>query len=71
MGGPPQDRPSREGDGALSSESLAELIVDALIDAAVLDKKDLALAIAVAAEEIEAREALGDSGTMRGHPRSN
>lgn len=60
MGEPPEDRPASARDGKLSSESLAALIVDALIDAGVLDKRHLALSVAVASEEIEARKALGD-----------
>ena len=44
----------------LTSESLAALIIDALIDAKIIRREDLDRAIAIAAEEIEARKAAGD-----------
>lgn len=44
----------------LSSRELAVLIVDALIDAGIIKKDNLAPAIDFAAEEIEVRKALGD-----------
>ena len=44
----------------LTSEDLAALIVDALIDARIIDKKHLGQAIAIAAEEIQVRKAVGD-----------
>ena len=48
------------GEVKLSSESLAALIVDSLIDAKIIRREDLDRAIAIAAEEIEARKAAGD-----------
>jgi hypothetical protein len=44
----------------LTSESLAALIVDALIDAKIIDREHLRSAIQIAAVEIEVRKALGD-----------
>lgn len=44
----------------LSSQSLAALIIDAVIDAGLIDKKDSQLAINIVTEEIEVRKALGD-----------
>ena len=41
----------------LPSEQLAALIIDALIDAEILEKQHLQRAIKIAAEEIEARKA--------------
>lgn len=46
--------------GKLTSESLAALIVDALLDAKVVLKEDVEEAIAIATEEINARKAAGD-----------
>ena len=45
----------------LTSESLALLIVDALVDAGIVAKNDLERAIEIAAEEIDARKAAGDN----------
>jgi hypothetical protein len=45
----------------MSSENLALLIIDALIDAGLVKKEDLERAVAVAKEEIDVRKALGDS----------
>ena len=44
----------------LPSEGLASLIIDALVDAGIIDKERLEDAISVAAEEIDVRKALGD-----------
>ncbi len=46
--------------GKLTSESLAALIVDALLYAKIVQKQDLEKAIAIATEEINARKAAGD-----------
>ena len=44
----------------LSSEGLAALIVDALLDAGIVKQADLQRSILIATEEIEARKAVGD-----------
>ena len=44
----------------LTSLELAELIVDALIVGGVVDETNLEKALAIAAEEIEARKGVGD-----------
>jgi hypothetical protein len=44
----------------LSSNDLAVLIVDALIDENIISKEDLDKSIEIVIKEIEAREALGD-----------
>lgn len=44
----------------LTSSELAELIVDALLRADILEKQDIDRAVKIATEEIEARKALGD-----------
>ena len=44
----------------ISSESLAALIIDALIDANIVSKDKLELAIEVATEEINSRKAMQD-----------
>ena len=44
----------------LTSESLAALIVDALVDAKILQKADTEKAIAIVTEEINARKAARD-----------
>ena len=51
---------ARELDGTLTSETLAGLIVDALVDAGVVAKEDLDKAVAIASEEIDVRKAAGD-----------
>jgi hypothetical protein len=48
------------GGGKLTSEELAYLIVDALMDAGIVRKEDLDRAIAIATEEINVRKAAGD-----------
>ena len=50
----------REPDGTLTSKALADLIIDALLTASLVARNDLARAVALATEEIEARKALGD-----------
>jgi hypothetical protein len=50
----------RTAEGRLTSESLAVLIVDALIDAKIIDREHLPSAIQIAAVEIEVRKELGD-----------
>jgi hypothetical protein len=58
---------------ALTSQELASLIVDALVDAGFVGKPDMQSAIAVATTEIDVRKALGDyspfpsSGSARDH----
>jgi hypothetical protein len=44
----------------LTSESLAVLIIDALVDAKIVAKEDVERAIEIATEEIEARKAACD-----------
>lgn len=46
--------------GRLTSESLAALIVDALVDANIVQKQDIERAIQIATEEIHVRKAAGD-----------
>ncbi len=46
--------------GKLTSESLAALIVDALVDAKIVAKEDVERAIEIATEEIDARKAACD-----------
>jgi hypothetical protein len=48
------------GGKKLTSEQLAALVVDALIDAGLVPKEKVKEAIAIAAEEIEVRKAMGD-----------
>lgn len=45
---------------SISSESLAALIIDALIDAGLIGKSETELALTIAVEEIEVRKAGGD-----------
>jgi hypothetical protein len=47
-------------DGKLTRESLAALIIDALIDAKIIKKEDLEKAFEIAAEQIDARKAAND-----------
>jgi hypothetical protein len=44
----------------LSSEALADLIVDALVDAGLVRKEDFDQAAGIAKTEIDVRKALGD-----------
>lgn len=55
-----EDDQVRDERRRLSSESLAALVVDALIDANVVNRDDAETAIKIATEEIEVRKALGD-----------
>lgn len=54
-----QNAPTNQGD-RMSSERLAVLIIDALVDAGLVKKEDIDRAVAVAAEEIEVRRTLSD-----------
>jgi hypothetical protein len=47
-------------DGRLTSEDLANLIVDALVAAGLVAKDLFDRAVAIVAEEIDARKAAGD-----------
>jgi hypothetical protein len=58
--GDDEQRGENELPKELSSEELAALIVDALIDAGVVAPGDYERAVAVTAEEIDARRLLGD-----------
>jgi hypothetical protein len=53
-------RVSAESAGHMTSAALAELIVDALIVAKLVAEEESDRAIAIAAEEIEVRKAMGD-----------
>jgi hypothetical protein len=44
----------------ITSEEMAAVIADALIDAGLIRRDDLESAIAIITEEIDARKALGD-----------
>jgi hypothetical protein len=48
------------GGRQLTSEELAALIVDALVDAGLVDRDKFEEAVAIAAEEIDARKAVKD-----------
>ena len=50
----------QEEDGTLTSKALAQLIIDALVDAGLITKQDFETAVAIAAEEIDARKAALD-----------
>jgi len=60
MGTQKEDNPVRDEHGQLSSESLAALVIDALIDANVVKREDAERAIRVATEEIKVRKGLHD-----------
>lgn len=51
---------TRENDGTLTTEVLAALIVDALVDAKVIKGDDFERALEIAMEEINVRKAIGD-----------
>jgi hypothetical protein len=51
---------SRTEGHRIASPELAAIIVDALKDAGIVSQQDVRRAIAIAAEEIEVRRALGD-----------
>jgi hypothetical protein len=55
-----KDEESEDGEQRISSYNLAALIVDALLDAKIVKKEDVARALEIATEEIEVRTALGD-----------
>ena len=44
----------------LSSENLAALIIDALLDAGMVSKEDVEKSIEIATQEIEVRKSMGD-----------
>ena len=63
MGEDMSDAKSREqkaSERRLTSENLAVLVVDALIDAKIVAKEHLERAIQIATEEINVRKAAGD-----------
>jgi hypothetical protein len=51
---------TQSGDNPISSEDLAAIIVDALLDVGVVQKKDAVRAIEIATEKIEGRKGIGD-----------
>jgi hypothetical protein len=50
----------REEDGTLTSDSLAGLLVDALVEANIIKAVDFDKAVEIAVEEIDVRKAAGD-----------
>ena len=50
----------KKSENKISSNLLASLIIDALIDAHIIDKSEMGLAIEITEEEINARKAAGD-----------
>jgi hypothetical protein len=56
----PREGLKTESDGTLSSDSLAAIIVDALVDCGLLERVRFEEAVAVARTEIDVRKALGD-----------
>ncbi len=52
--------PRDPGTTRRTSESLAVLLIDALVDAGLVNQADFQQAVAVVTEEIEVRKALGD-----------
>lgn len=54
------DEGEHAGGGKISSERLAYLIVDAMLDAGILSREVLQKALDIAKEEIDARKAMGD-----------
>ena len=60
MATPNDKHDTRDERGRLRSESLAALVVDALVDASIVKQEDVERAIEIATEEIEVRKALGD-----------
>lgn len=50
----------KDENGKLSSSGLAVLIVDALVDAGVVEKADFDRAVEVVIVEIDVQEAMGD-----------
>ncbi|MEG4495618.1 hypothetical protein QUB05_00200 [Microcoleus sp. F10-C6] len=57
---PEKEFKNEEVKSTLTSDRLAASIVDALIDAGIIDKQRVPEAIEIGAEEIEVRKALGD-----------
>lgn len=57
---PSDDRREDDERRRLSSESLAALVIDALIDAGIVKREDAERAIRIATEEIDVRKAMGD-----------
>ncbi len=55
-----EERPGREPDGTLTSQRLASLIIDALINAKIIKEEDADEAITIATEEIDVRKGAGD-----------
>jgi len=51
---------TRETDGTLTSDALAELIIDALVDAEFIKKEAFDKAVEVVKEEIDARKSMDD-----------
>lgn len=51
---------SQENDDQEYSRKIAELIVDALLDAKIIRKDDFERAVSIAAEEILVRRSMGD-----------
>lgn len=54
------DTPIREEDGTLTSESLAVLIIDALVDTGLVAQGNFDEAVNIAKIEIDARKAMND-----------
>ena len=54
------DKKNADSIDRLSSDDLAALIVDALLQAAIVKQEDVKRAVEIAMEEIEVRKALGD-----------
>jgi hypothetical protein len=54
----PQKRPPPENQ--ISSEDLAAIIVDSLIDVGIVQKKDASRAVEIATDKIDGRKDLGD-----------
>jgi hypothetical protein len=50
----------RKSTNKLSSSELAELVVDALLRAGIVEEADVQRSLLIATEEIEARKAVGD-----------
>ena len=57
---PSEDQKAGQQQRRVSSESLAVLIMDALVDGGVVKREDAERAIRIAAEEIDVRKAMGD-----------
>jgi hypothetical protein len=55
-----EDKRNADKSGRLSSRDLAALVIDALLHAKIVRKEDVERALDIAAEEIDARKAVGD-----------